>query len=105
MLLLMRDQIHAHMDVDGVKIAEDNSLNKIRVSIENGHVFFAMTMAFPRGAEIENIRELTKLLAEKTRFHADKIWLKHFKTHYVPDNNYEVNISKDDNDFLKLLRF
>jgi len=102
----MRDQIYAHMDVDGMKTIENNySINKIRVSIKDGDVQFGMTMAFPREAQIEKIRDLTNTLSEKTRYHADKIWRRHFKSSYVPDNDYEVNLSKENDAFLNPLRF
>jgi hypothetical protein len=104
-LISMRDQIYAHMDVDGLKSTDNNSVNKIGVFIKDRHVHFGMTMAFPRRDQVEIIRDLTKLLAEKTRFHSEKIWHRHFKSEFVPDNNYEINISKNDDSFLKALRF
>lgn len=104
-LIGMRDQICAHMDVDGLKSTENNSVNKIGVFIKGGQVRFAMTMAFPREEQVEKIRDFTKLLSDKTLYHSEKIWLRHFKSQYVQDNNYEVNLSKDDDAFLKPLRF
>jgi hypothetical protein len=105
MLINMRDQIYAHMDVDGPKSTENNSVNKVGVFIKDGQVHFAMTMAFPRETQIEKIRELTKLLTDKTFFHSEKIWQRHFRSKYVPDNNYEVNLSKEDDAFLKPICF
>lgn len=104
-LLGFRDQIYAHMDVDGPKSTENNPMNKIGVFINGGYVSFAMTMAFPREGKIEEIRALANLLSEKSRCHADKIWERHFKTRFVQDDEYEVNLSKDDDAFLKPLRF
>ena len=104
-LISMRDQIYAHMDVDGLKSTGNNSVNKIGVFIKGGHVHFGMTMAFPREDQVEKIRDLTKLLTDKTFFHSEKIWQRHFKSEYVPDNNYEVNLSKENNDFLKPISF
>lgn len=104
-LISMRDQIYAHMDVDGLKSTDNNSVNKIGVFIRDGHARFGMTMTFPREAQVEKVRDLTKLLTEKTWFHSEKIWQRHFKSKSVQDNNYEVNLSKDDDTFLKPVRF
>jgi hypothetical protein len=104
-LINMRDQIYAHMDVDGPISTSENSLNKIGVFIKGGTVRFAMTMAFPREGHVEKIRALTKLLSEKTWYHSEKTWRKHFKKQFIPDNHYEVNLSKENDDFLKLICF
>jgi hypothetical protein len=104
-LIRMRDQIYAHMDVDGLKSKDNNPVNKIGVFIKDGQARFGMTMAFPRRAQVEKIRDLTKLLTEKTCFHSEKIWQRHFKSKSVQDNNYEVNLSKNDDIFLKPVRF
>lgn len=104
-LINMRDQIYAHMDVEGPKSTDNNSINKIGVFVKDGQAHFAMTMAFPREGQIEKIRDLTKLLTEKTWFHSEKIWQRYFKSKSVKDNNYEVNLSKNDDSFLKPVRF
>jgi hypothetical protein len=62
-----------------------------------------MTMAFPR--DIKKIHDLTMLLDEKSRYHAEKIWWKHFKKQVISANNYEVNLSKENDDFLKPISF
>lgn len=62
-------------------------------------------MLFPREIQVEKIRELTKFLSEKTWDHAEKIWRKHFKMQFVPDGGYEVNLSKDNDDFLNPISF
>src|ERR1700685_2345940 len=102
-LISMRDQIYAHTDVDGPKSTQNNSVNKIGVFIKNGQVHFGITMAFP--LQVEKIRDLTKLLDEKTRYHSDKIWLRYFKKEFIRDNHYEVNLSKENDDFLKPISF
>jgi hypothetical protein len=104
-LISMRDQIYAHMDVGGLKSIDNNSVNKIGVFIKGGQARFGMTMAFPREDQVEKIRNLTELLTEKTWFHSEKIWQRHFKSKSVQDNNYEVNLSKDDDSFIKPIRF
>ena len=104
-LINMRDQIYAHMDVDGPKTANEKSLNKVGVFIHGGEAKFALTMIFPREIQVEKIRDLTKLLSEKTWYHAEKIWRKHFKMQFVPDGDYEVNLSKDNDDFLNPISF
>jgi hypothetical protein len=104
-LINMRDQIYAHMDIDGPKTGTENCLNKVGVFIRGGEVRFALTMAFPRELQVERIRDLTKLLSEKTWNHAEKIWLRHFKGQFVPDSDYEVNLSKENDDFLKPISF
>jgi hypothetical protein len=93
------------MDVDGPKTANENSLNKVGVFIHGGEAKFALTMLFPREIQVKKIRDLTKMLSEKTRCHAEKIWRKHFKMLFVPDGGYEVNLSKDNNDFLNPISF
>jgi hypothetical protein len=102
-LINMRDQIYAHTDVDGPKTANADSSNKVGVFIANGNVRFALAMAFPR--DVKKIHELTKILSDKTWYHAEKIWRKHFKTQFVPDGGYEVNLSKDNDDFLNPISF
>jgi len=102
-LISMRDQIYAHTDVDGPKTANADSSNKVGVFIANGRVRFALAMAFPR--DVQKIHELTKILSDKTWYHAEKIWQRYFKTQFVRDGNYEVNISNNDDEFLKPLRF
>jgi hypothetical protein len=104
-LINMRDKIYAHMDVDGPKTTNENSLNKVGVFIHGGEAKFALTMLFPREIQVEKIRDLTKLLSEKTLYHAEKIWRKHFKMQFVPDGGYEVNLSKDNDDFLNPISF
>ncbi len=104
-LINMRDQIYAHMDVDGPISTSQNSLNKIGVLINGGNVRFAMTMAFPREGHIGKIRDLTMLLSEKTWSHSETIWAKYFKQEFIPDNQYEVNLSKNNDDFLKPICF
>jgi len=93
------------MDVDGPISTNENSLNKIGVFINGGTVRFAMTMAFPREGHVEKIRDLTKLLSEKTWYRSEKIWGEHFKEKFVPDDHYEVNLSKENDDFLKPICF
>jgi hypothetical protein len=68
-------------------------------AIISGNVRFALAMAFPR--DVQKIHELAKILSDKTWYHAEKIWQRHFKTQFVKDGNYEVNISKTDDSFLK----
>jgi hypothetical protein len=104
-LIKMRDQIYAHMDVDGLKTINLNSVNKVGVFIRGGQAKFALTMLFPRENEVGRIRDLTNLLSEKTWYHAEKIWHKHFKMQFVPDGDYEVNLAKDNDDFLKPISF
>jgi hypothetical protein len=98
-LIDMRDQIYAHTDVDGPKTINADSSNKVGVFIKSGNVKFGLAMAFPR--DVQKIRDLTKILADKTWYHAEKMWQRYFKTQFVKDGNYEVNISKTDDSFLK----
>ena len=93
------------MDVDGLKTINLNSVNKVGVFIRGGQAKFALTMLFPRENEVGRIRDLTNLLSEKTWYHAEKIWHKHFKMQFVPDGDYEVNLAKDNDDFLKPISF
>lgn len=104
-LINMRDQIYAHMDVDGPISTSQSLLNKIGVFINSGSIRFAMTMAFPREGQVEKIRDLTKTLSEKTWYHAEKVWQRHFGKQFIPDNRYEVNLSKENDDFLKPISF
>jgi hypothetical protein len=104
-LIGMRDKIYAHMDIDGPKTASESSLNKVGVFIHGGEAKFALSMIFPREIQVEKIRDLTELLSEKMWCHAEKIWCKHFKMQFVPDGNYEVNLSKNTDDFLNPISF
>jgi hypothetical protein len=104
-LLNMRDQTYAHMDVDGPKTTNQSSINKIGVFVHGGQAKFALTMIHPRGIQIEKIRELTVLLSKKTWDYAEKIWRKHFKAQPVLDGDYEINLSKECDDFLKPISF
>jgi len=98
-LISMRDTIYAHTDVGGLKTTNDSPLNKVGVFISGGSARFALAMAFPR--DIQKIRELAEALQQKTWYHAEKIWKRYFKTTYLEDGSYEVNISKADDSFLK----
>jgi len=100
-LISMRDQIYAHTDVDGPKTANADSSNKIGVFITGGNVKFGLAIAFPR--DVQKIRELAKILSGKNWYHAEKIWHRHFKTQFINDGNFEVNISKKDDSFLKAI--
>lgn len=102
-LLNMRDKIYAHTDADGPKTASDETLNKVAVHIQGRAARFAITMLFPR--DIQKIHDLTEKLAEKTWYHAEKIWRKHFKDSFIKDGSYEINISKTDDSFLKNLQW
>jgi hypothetical protein len=104
-LINMRDQTYAHMDVDGPKTANQSFINKVGVFVRGGQAKFALTMVHPRGIQIEKIRELTVSLSEKTWYHAEKIWRKHFKAQPVLDGDYEINLSKECDDFLKPISF
>jgi hypothetical protein len=104
-LIKMRDQIYAHVDIDGPKTANQNSLNKVGVFIRGSEARFALTMVFPREIQVGTIRDLTVLLSEGTWSHAEKIWRQYFKMQYVPDGDYEINLSKDNDDFLKPISF
>ena len=96
----MRDKIYAHTDVDGLKTTDDDCLNKVGVVIQGGSARFAMTMVFPR--DVQKIRSLTEALADTTWCRAEEIWKTYFKDDFVEDGNYEVNISKTDDTFLKV---
>jgi hypothetical protein len=100
-LISMRDQIYAHTDVDGPKTVNADSSNKVGVFISGGNVRFALAMAFPR--DVQKIRDLVKILSDKTWYHAEKNWQRHFKNQFVKDGNYEVNISKTDDSFLETI--
>jgi hypothetical protein len=100
-LINMRDKIHAHTDVDGPKTTDDDCLNKVAVFVRNRSARFALTMVFPRAVQIEEIRDLSDALSQKTWYHAEKIWKRYFSGKAVKDGNYEVNISKSDDAFLK----
>jgi hypothetical protein len=102
-LINMRDKIYAHTDVDGPQTANNDSLNKVGVYIQDGTVRFGITMMFPR--DTQRIHDLAKTLSEKTWYHSEKIWQKHFKKEFIPDNHYEVNLSKESDDFLKPISF
>jgi hypothetical protein len=98
-LISMRDKIYAHTDVDGPKTANADFPNKIGVFISGGTVRFGLAMAFPR--DVQKIRNLTEILSEKTWYHAEKIWQRYFKSQFVKDGKYEVNISKTNDSFLE----
>jgi hypothetical protein len=98
-LINMRDKIYAHTDVDGPITTDNACLNTVGVSIHGGTIRFAMTMLFPR--DTQRIHDLAKSLSEKTWDHAENIWKRHFKSDFVKDGSYEVNISKADDSFLK----
>jgi hypothetical protein len=102
-LLNMRDKIFAHTNIDGPKTSDDYPVNKVGVSIQGGAVRFMITMLFPR--DTQKICDLAKALSEKTWNDAEKIWQIHFKSEYVPDNDYEINLSKNDDAFLKSIQF
>ena len=88
-----------------MKTTTENSVNKVGVFIRNSEARFGLTMAFPRDLQIEKILDLANQLSEKTFYHAEKIWRKHFKKETLPNGDYEVNISKNNDDFLKPLDF
>jgi hypothetical protein len=98
-LINMRDKIYAHTDIDGPKTSDNDCLNKIGVYIQDRTVRFGMTMLFPR--DTQRIHDLAKALSEKTWYHAEKNWKRYFKGGFVKDGNYEVNVSKADDSFLK----
>ena len=104
-LINSRDKIYAHMDVDGPNMANKSSINKVGVFVRGGEAKFALTMAFPRGIQIEKIRELTILLSDKTWEDAKKISQKYLNETFIPDGDYEVNLSKECDDFLKPISF
>jgi hypothetical protein len=102
-LLNMRDKIFAHTDIDGPKTSDNYLINKVGVSIQGGTVRFAITMLFPR--DTQKICDPAKILLKKTWNDAEKIWQTYFKSEYVPDNDYEINLSKENDDFLKPISF
>ncbi len=102
-LITSRDKVHAHADVDGPRTAADNSLNKVAIFIRDSNVRCATTMIFPREIQIEKIRSLVNALSQKTQYHAEKVWKRNIKKEFVRDGDYEVNLSKSDDEFLKTL--
>jgi hypothetical protein len=100
-LINMRDKIHAHTDADGPKTTEDDCLNKVIVAVRDGSARFALTMVGPRAIQIEKIRNLAGTLSQTTWSQAENIFKKYFKGEFVKDGDYEVNISKGEDVFLK----
>jgi hypothetical protein len=102
-LITMRDKIHAHTDIDGPMTANDESFNKVAAFVRNGGIQFASTVVFPRHNHVERIRDLAEILSQKASYSAKKIWTRCIGSSRVMDGDYEVNLSKHDDAFLKPL--
>jgi hypothetical protein len=102
-LITMRNKIHAHTDVDGPVTANDESFNKVVAIVRNGQVQLGSTVVFPRHNRVEQVRSLVEILSRKASCHAEEIWRQFMGGNWIADGTYEVNLSKQDDAFLKLL--
>lgn len=102
-LIEMRDQIHAHYDFDGPATTSGLRLNKVAVFLHGTQARFAITPVFPRSKQVVEIGNLAQILATKTFEQAKIIWSLRFGGIQLTEGDFEVNLSKDDDHFLKSL--
>ena len=92
-LLLIRDKVFAHTDIDGPRYDEDFLANEIVVDARAGRVEYSLTTLAFRDTEIKKIRRLSRILAEKSGYHAEKLWNKYIGKRPFPDGEYKVNLA------------
>jgi hypothetical protein len=98
-LILLRDKMFAHLDLDGPSEG-DNLCNKIIISAERTSFTTKLGYLRPRDLEFKKARSLAHILWTKANYHADKIWKRHMGNHPFAAGEYEVNLSKTDDSFL-----
>lgn len=101
-LVMMRDKIHAHTDLDGPKTSEDHLLNKVVMLARQGEgVRFGVPMLVPRALRLDEIKALARELCELTWQRANKIVENRFAGFTLPEGDYEVNLSDKNDEIIR----
>jgi hypothetical protein len=91
-LIMLRDKVTAHTDIDGPTYGDD-LVNSIRFVFSDGKIELESNMLLIRPKELDNVASLLKSVCEKTDYHARKLLGKYTRTLNIPDGSYALNIT------------
>ena len=100
-IILMRDKIHSHTDLNGPGTSGGLCINKVVVRSDGQTAIFAATMIFPRNTP--SIRDLADVLLKKCSYHSEKIWRRVMPSGIPFSGEFEININEGDDRFIKPL--
>lgn len=91
-LIMLRDKVTAHTDIDGPAYG-DTLVNNTHFVISGGKIDLQSPTLLIRPKELNNVATLLDSLCKKTDYHARKLWDKHTRTVNIPDGSYLLNIT------------
>lgn len=94
-LMLHRDKIFAHTDVNGTWEEEDMNLNQVELTIQNGFCSWRIRTVQPMPERVREFQSLCAELVKKVEYHINKINGKIGK--YVPHANGIYRLVLDPN--------
>ncbi len=104
-IIMLRDKMFAHSDVDNLATGGGAPLNTVVVSFRSGTPQFGFRFIHPTNSELDRYLDLLTVLVKKTSYHSSKFWnkwvRKGMKLHH--ELQYRVNTDADSDAVLSLL--
>jgi len=97
-LLIHRDKIFAHTDVNGVLEDEGLNLNQVDLTVDDGFYQWRVRTVQPERERVAEFRSLSQKLARKVDYHIQKFNKKWGRSAPYSNGTYRLNLSPDSED-------